>query len=505
MNRVSRGIVAILGISVMLSGTAVADNWNERTLLTFSEPVMVPGATLEPGTYIFRLLDSNSARHIVQIRSEEGGEPITITHAVPLKRQDARGEIVLRFDPTDAGQPPALRAWFYPGSVYGHQFIYSDEEARQIANRTKTVVLAIDEAGSDLKKGSLRTYNAEGIRGEWRADDATMKEWDEWQRERAGNANRDQQGNASQANPDNRDRQSNQNQTATDERSRQGSAMSSDRAEASREERREATAPAIATNRQGTRVKVDELENNARKYLGQTISVDAEVEDIYGPRMFTIDEPRWGDLEGEVLVYVPSALAVMVREDDRVTVTGEVRQAVMADLEREWGWLGLDPEVEVRFSAKPIIVATRVVGGNSDVAILIEKSPSSNQGNTSSTATSSSMSTSASKSASSSSNGETVSELSELADGGSEMVGRQVTVKNARVTSLSAHGGFFVKHDGNAIFILPSEDSSVTVSDGDSVSIEGVVLRAPRNLGMSGDVPEETNEDIYVMASSVKK
>jgi hypothetical protein len=112
-------------VVALTAAPAAADQWNERTVMKFSEAVMVPGATLQPGTYIFRLLDSDSSRHTVEIR-KEGEEPIAVIHAVPMKRQEARGEIVVKFNPTEAGSPPALKGWFYPGSLYGHEFVYSD-------------------------------------------------------------------------------------------------------------------------------------------------------------------------------------------------------------------------------------------------------------------------------------------------------------------------------------------------------------------------------------------
>jgi hypothetical protein len=53
--------------------------------------------------------------------------------------------------------------------------------------------------------------------------------------------------------------------------------------------------------------------------------------------------------------------------------------------------------------------------------------------------------------------------------------------------------------------VLPPKDASVAASGGDTVSIEGVVLEAPRNIGLKGDVPDDANEEIYVLATAVKK
>jgi hypothetical protein len=55
-----------------LSSVARADEWNKRTVLTFSQPVEIPGRVLPAGTYTFMLADSMSDRHIVQIFNADG-------------------------------------------------------------------------------------------------------------------------------------------------------------------------------------------------------------------------------------------------------------------------------------------------------------------------------------------------------------------------------------------------------------------------------------------------
>ena len=240
----SRVVCITAAVVLALSATAGADQWNEKTVLKFSDPVMVPGATLQPGSYVFKLMDLAANRHTVQIATEDGSKVITIANAAPAKRMDPKGDVVLKFNPTDAGSPPALKAWFYPGSVYGHEFIYPEDQARQIAQRTKTLVLSIDVPGSDLEKGTLRTYDAAGNRADWKADDAIMREWEEWRNNR--------QASAKTVTP----------KTAT-------------------QEQKQATAPAVQGDFEGMRIKLDDLEDNPTKYIGKTISVDGEVEEVF--------------------------------------------------------------------------------------------------------------------------------------------------------------------------------------------------------------------------------
>src|SRR2546430_4233944 len=50
-----------------LAPGARADQWDRKTIVTFSDSVEVPGQVLPAGTYVFRLADSPTDRHIVQI------------------------------------------------------------------------------------------------------------------------------------------------------------------------------------------------------------------------------------------------------------------------------------------------------------------------------------------------------------------------------------------------------------------------------------------------------
>lgn len=122
--------VALLGIG---TSSARADQWNKRTVMTLGETIQVPNKVLEPGTYVVKLLDSPSNRHIVQIFNAEETELLTTILAIPNYRLEPRGETVFSFWETPPGQPKALRAWFYPGDNFGQEFAYPKTEAVAIA------------------------------------------------------------------------------------------------------------------------------------------------------------------------------------------------------------------------------------------------------------------------------------------------------------------------------------------------------------------------------------
>src|SRR5215813_8497791 len=58
--------------ALAFSASVKADAWNKKTIVSFSHPVEVPGGVVLPaGTYVFKLLDSASNRHIVQIFNKD--------------------------------------------------------------------------------------------------------------------------------------------------------------------------------------------------------------------------------------------------------------------------------------------------------------------------------------------------------------------------------------------------------------------------------------------------
>jgi LPXTG-motif cell wall-anchored protein len=137
--------VALIG--GIVAPSANADTWDKKTVVTFSAPVATPGvhrpeqAVLPAGTYVFRLLDSLANRHIVQIFSEDESTVYATVLAIPNYRLKATDKTVITFSERPAGQPEALRAWFYPGANFGEEFVYPKVTAIELAKATNQPVL----------------------------------------------------------------------------------------------------------------------------------------------------------------------------------------------------------------------------------------------------------------------------------------------------------------------------------------------------------------------------
>jgi len=115
----------------------MADQWNKMTKVTFSRAVEVPGAVLPAGSYIFKLDESNSNRHIVRVTNLRGSKTYATILAIPDYRINASSKTVMYFGEKGLGQNPdsavAIKSWFYPGDNYGQRFVYPKAKATQIA------------------------------------------------------------------------------------------------------------------------------------------------------------------------------------------------------------------------------------------------------------------------------------------------------------------------------------------------------------------------------------
>jgi len=126
---------------------AKADEFDRKTVVSFSAPVEIPGVhlagwgVLPAGTYVFKIFDSQSDRHIVQIFSQDEKTVYATILAIPNYRLRATSKTVMTFRERPAGEPEALRAWFYPGRNWGEEFVYPKARAIELAKQTKETVL----------------------------------------------------------------------------------------------------------------------------------------------------------------------------------------------------------------------------------------------------------------------------------------------------------------------------------------------------------------------------
>lgn len=130
-------------------------NPQEKTYLTFSGPVELPGMTLPAGTYTFRLADT-PMRNVVQVLSQDEKDIKGQFLFVQSKRPEPTGDTVVTFKETAEGTTPAVQYWYYPGETIGKEFVYPKDQALKIAARTHSTVLSADgEIGPNPQVSSV--------------------------------------------------------------------------------------------------------------------------------------------------------------------------------------------------------------------------------------------------------------------------------------------------------------------------------------------------------------
>ena len=113
-------------------------------------------------------------------------------------------------------------------------------------------------------------------------------------------------------------------------------------------------------------VRVADITGEPDKYLGQTVTVVADVEEVHSPRAFSLDEdaPLAGGIDNDLLVLSPQAGSLTDIDDtwlnNKVRVTGTVGKMSVVEIEREIGW-DLRPELEVEVEkARAVMIASSV-------------------------------------------------------------------------------------------------------------------------------------------------
>jgi LPXTG-motif cell wall-anchored protein len=122
-----------------------ADAFDKKTILTFSDPVEIPGLgaqILPAGTYVFKLVDVVGDRNVVKIFSPDETHVFATVLAINNYRLKPTDKTVLTFKERGEGQPEAIKAWFYPGDNFGQEFVYPRKRAIELATIVKEPVLA---------------------------------------------------------------------------------------------------------------------------------------------------------------------------------------------------------------------------------------------------------------------------------------------------------------------------------------------------------------------------
>jgi hypothetical protein len=148
----SLSIAAPIALLLMAAAPKVfSDDHDQKTIVTIDQAIQVPGAVLQPGTYMFILLNSTSNRNIIEVKSTDGKQLYSMSFATRAMRVFPTDNVTLTFYEMPQGSPPAVRQWYVPGAQQGQEFLYSHQEAANItAASHQTVPEVTDQEASSL-------------------------------------------------------------------------------------------------------------------------------------------------------------------------------------------------------------------------------------------------------------------------------------------------------------------------------------------------------------------
>jgi len=179
--RVLKTLCCAAVLTIALAPGARADEWNKKTILTFSGPVQIPGATLPAGSYVFKLADIPGNRHVVQVFDKDEKKIYTTMLAIPNERLEPSNDPVVLFSERASGSPQAIKVWFYPGNRVGNEFVYPKTQAMRIAKQTHQSVLATNDDSTSagtageipnaMRSAELGRFDENG---NWQSDNKTV-------------------------------------------------------------------------------------------------------------------------------------------------------------------------------------------------------------------------------------------------------------------------------------------------------------------------------------------
>jgi hypothetical protein len=118
----------------------------------------------------------------------------------------------------------------------------------------------------------------------------------------------------------------------------------------------EANRPAAPTGN----VTTEEVTDNTAQLIGKTVTVRSEPVRKIGNNTFTISDEEFFGNETILVVNASGQPLVLPTDDTEVQVTGQVRKFVLAEIERDYDFLDLEPDLYVEYEGKPAIIAQSI-------------------------------------------------------------------------------------------------------------------------------------------------
>jgi hypothetical protein len=143
--RINKGYIVaglIIAFSLFFELAAHADESDQATTITFSQPIQIPGQVLPAGSYLFKLADGDPDQNIVQIFNADRTVLYATLQTAATQRPEPADHTVVALVEKGTGEPHALLKWFYPGRETGNEFLYPTQMEKELAHDKQQTIMA---------------------------------------------------------------------------------------------------------------------------------------------------------------------------------------------------------------------------------------------------------------------------------------------------------------------------------------------------------------------------
>jgi hypothetical protein len=131
----------IVALSLFFGLAAHADEADESTTISFSQPIQIPGRVLPGGTYVFKLASTDDL-NVVQVFNADRTVLYASLQTIATDRPEPTDHTLVALAEQGAGQPDVLLKWFYPGRETGKEFLYPRQKEKELAQDKQQTVMA---------------------------------------------------------------------------------------------------------------------------------------------------------------------------------------------------------------------------------------------------------------------------------------------------------------------------------------------------------------------------
>jgi hypothetical protein len=157
------GRLVLLAILGLLTPALSASELEKKTVVTFSQPVEIPGTVLPAGEYVIKRADP-SMPNVIRFMNPDETHVYATVRGLPTQRNEAADQVQIAFEERASHAPQAMKKWFYPGELTGMELVYPEPGETLLASNTlKPAESQQHQSGSDSAAVSSRTPDAQPV------------------------------------------------------------------------------------------------------------------------------------------------------------------------------------------------------------------------------------------------------------------------------------------------------------------------------------------------------